>query len=78
VATFVDDFSAFACIYPLAAKSDTFHVFQEFCQVQVYSGRGSSQVWTKADDGGEQRAGQEVSLARVGDHLDSTTKDNER
>ena len=24
VATFIDDFSAFACVYPLAAKSDTF------------------------------------------------------
>jgi len=31
----------------------------------------------KADNGGEQRAGQEVSLAGVGDCLDSTTKDNE-
>ena len=47
------------------------------CQVQVYSGRGSSQVQMKTDEGGGQRAGQEVSLARVGDHLDSTTKDNE-
>jgi len=48
------------------------------CQVQVYSSRGSGQVRTKADNGGEQRAGQEVSLAGVGDRLDSTTKDNER
>jgi len=30
VATFVDDFSAFACVYPLASKSDTFRVFQEY------------------------------------------------
>jgi len=47
------------------------------CQVQVYSGRGSSQVWTKTDEGGGQRAGQETSLAGVGDCLDSMTKDNE-
>ena len=50
----------------------------KYCQVRVYSGRGSGQVWTKADDGGEQRARQEVSPAGVGDHLDSMTKDNER
>jgi len=31
----------------------------------------------KADEGGGQRAGQEVSPAGVGDHLDSMTKDNE-
>jgi len=49
-----------------------------FCQVRVYSGRGSGQVRMKADEGQEQRAGQEVSLAEVGDRLDSTTKDNER
>ena len=30
------------------------------------------------DEGREQRAEQEISPARVGDHLDSTTKDNER
>jgi len=48
------------------------------CQVRVYSGRGSGQVWTKSDEGREQRAGQEVSPAGVGDRLDSTTKDNER
>jgi len=47
------------------------------CQVQVYSGRGSSQVWTKADEGQGQGAGQGVSPAGVGDRLDSTTKDNE-
>jgi len=48
------------------------------CQVRVYSGRGSGQVQTKTDRGRRQRAGQEVSPARVGDHVDSTTKDNER
>jgi len=48
------------------------------CQVRVYSGRESGQVWTKADEGREQRAGQEVSPAGVGDCVDSTTKDNER
>ena len=48
------------------------------CQVRVYSGRGSGQVRTKADEGREQRAGQEVSPAGVGDRVDSTTKDNER
>jgi len=48
------------------------------CQVRVYSSRGSSQVRTKSDEGREQRAGQGVSLAGVGDRLDSTTKDNER
>ena len=37
------------------------------CQVRVYSGRGSGQVWTKSDGGREQRAGQEVSPAGVGD-----------
>jgi len=31
----------------------------------------------KMDEGREQRAGQEISLAGVGDRLDSTTKDNE-
>ena len=35
------------------------------CQVQVYSGRGSSQVRTKADKGQGQGAGQEVSPAGV-------------
>jgi len=48
------------------------------CQVWVYSSRGSGQVWMKLDEGREQRAGQEVSLAGVGDCSDSTTKDNER
>ena len=48
------------------------------CQVRVYSGRGSGQVRTKTDEGREQRAGQEVSPAGVGDRVDSTTKDNER
>ena len=47
------------------------------CQVWVYSSRGSGLVRTKADEGQGQRAGQEVSLAGVGDRLDSTTKDNE-
>jgi len=47
------------------------------CQVRVYSGRGSSQVRTKADKGQGQGAGQGVSPAGVGDRLDSTTKDNE-
>jgi len=44
------------------------------CQVRVYSSRGSSQVWMKTDEGGGQRAGQEVSPAGVGDCLDSTTR----
>ena len=35
------------------------------CQVQVYSGRGSGQVRMKADEGEGQRAGQEISPARV-------------
>ena len=48
------------------------------CQVRVYSGKGSGQVRTETDEGREQRAGQEVSPARVGDRMDSTTKDNER
>ena len=43
------------------------------CQVQVYSGRRSGQVQMKADEGQGQGAGQEVSLARVGDRLDSMT-----
>jgi len=47
------------------------------CQVWVYSGRGSNQVWMKTDKGQGQGAGQEVSPAGVGDCLDSTTKDNE-
>ena len=51
---------------------------QSVCQVQVYSGRGSGQVQTKADEGQGQGAGQGVSPARVGDRLDSMTKDNER
>jgi len=37
----------------------------KYCQVRVYSGRGSSQLWTKADEGEGQRAGQEISLAGV-------------
>jgi len=49
-----------------------------WCQVRVYSGKGSGQVWTEMDEGQGQRAGQEISLAGVGDRLDSTTKDNER
>ena len=48
------------------------------CQVWVYSGKGSGQVRMETDEGREQRAGQEVSPAGVGDRVDSTTKDNER
>ena len=48
------------------------------CQVRIYSGKGSGQVRTETDEGREQRAGQEVSPAEVGDRVDSTTKDNER
>ena len=48
------------------------------CQVRVYSGKGSGQVRMEMDEGREQRAGQEVSPAGVGDRVDSTTKDNER
>ena len=36
-----------------------------FCQVRVYSGRGSGQVRTKADEGEGQRAGQGISPAGV-------------
>jgi len=46
----------------------------KYCQVWVYSGRGSGQVRMKVDEGGGQRAGQEVSPARVGDRLDSMTR----
>jgi len=35
------------------------------CQVRVYSGRGSGQVRTKADEGEGQRAGQGISPAGV-------------
>jgi len=49
-----------------------------FCQVRVYSGKGSGQVRMEMDGGQGQRAGQEISPAGVGDRLDSTTKDNER
>ena len=52
--------------------------FANICQVRVYSGRGSGQVRMKTDEGREQRAGQEISPAGVGDRLDSTTKDNKR
>jgi len=48
------------------------------CQVRVYSSKGSGQVRMETDEGQGQRAGQEISPAGVGDHLDSTTKDNER
>jgi len=51
---------------------------QGICQVWVYSSKGSGQVRTETDEGRGQRAGQEISLAGVGDRLDSTTKDNER
>jgi len=47
------------------------------CQVWVYSGRGSGEVWMKVDKGQGQGAGQEVSPAGVGDRLDSMTKVNE-
>jgi len=63
---------------PLTAIENHFRINAVACQVWVYSGRGSGQVRTKADEGREQRAGQEVSPAGVGDRLDSTTKDNER
>ena len=36
-----------------------------YCQVRVYSGRGSGQVRTKADEGEGQRAGQGISPAGV-------------
>jgi len=49
-----------------------------YCQVRVYSGKGSGQVRMEMDEGQGQGAGQGVSPARVGDRLDSTTKDNER
>jgi len=35
------------------------------CQVQVYSGRGSSQVWMKTDKGRGQRFGQRLAQAVV-------------
>ena len=38
---------------------------QAECQVQVYSGRGSGQVQTKADEGEGQRAGLGISPAGV-------------
>jgi len=38
---------------------------ETICQVRVYSGRGSSQVRTKADEGEGQRAGQGISPAGV-------------
>jgi len=59
--------------YPISSSSSV-----QVCQVWVYSGRGSGQVWTETDRGRRQRAGQEVSPARVGYRVDSTTKDNER
>ena len=43
----------------------------DYCQVRVYSGKGSGQVRTKADKGQGQGAGQGVSPAGVGDRLDS-------
>jgi len=39
--------------------------FDGQCQVRVYSGRGSGQVRTKADEGEGQRAGQGISPAGV-------------
>jgi len=70
-------------LYPMAGANAvpsnyTLSDIMASCQVRVYSGRGSGQVRTKADEGEGQRAGQEISPARVGDCLDSTTKDNER
>ena len=61
-----------------SAQPPTPNPHDSSCQVRVYSGRGSGQVWTKVDEGQGQGAGQEVSPARVGDCLDSTTKDNKR
>ena len=50
---------------------------QYSCQVRVYSGRGSGQVQTKANEG-RRAGGWTRSPAGAGDRLDSTTKDNER
>jgi len=43
----------------------------EWCQVGVYSDRGSSQVWTKADEGRGQGAGQEASKKRMREELEA-------
>jgi len=59
-------------------RKDVMRTFVTWCQVRVYSGKGSGQVRTETDEGQGQRAGQEISLAGVGDRLDSTTKDNKR
>jgi len=36
-----------------------------FCQVRVYSGKGSGQVWMKTDEGRGQRFGQRLARAGV-------------
>jgi len=54
VATFVDNFSAFACVYPLAVKSDTFRVFQEF-KTWAETSLGAKLLQLHSDCGGEFR-----------------------
>jgi len=44
------------------------------CQVRVYSGRGSSQVWTKTDKSRRSEVWAEVSPGWSCDQLDSTTR----
>jgi len=56
----------YCTIVPSASihEIDSFHC-HFLCQVRVYSGRGSGQVRTKADEGEGQRAGQGISPAGV-------------
>jgi len=41
------------------------HLGEGYCQVRVYSGKGSGQVRTETDEGEGQRAGQGISPAGV-------------
>jgi len=63
VATFVDDFSAFACIYPLAVKSDTFRIFQEY-KAWAENSLGAKLLRLRSDRGGEFRTNEFSAFMR--------------
>jgi len=54
-----------ALVHNIEISPTTLRHNLEECQVRVYSGRGSGQVRTKANEGEGQRAGQGISPARV-------------
>ena len=63
VVTFIDDFSSFAAIYPVAIKSDTFRVFQEF-RVWAESLLSCRLLRLRSDRGGEFRTNDFAAFVR--------------